>query len=383
MAPQDFRLRFTGAIPCLKTLRDGQTRNGDEMAARTLCLAIVLALAACTEGYVKFPVTREAQQELPANVEIIRLDETNIASFARPARPSQVTALPQSGVWDYRVGVGDILNIIVFDHPELTLPAGPGRSAEESGFRVQADGTFFYPFVGQVEAQGRAPEDIREDLRTRLAEFIPEPQVEVRVAAFNSQSVVVTGEVKAPNKQPLTTVPLTLIEAVNAAGGLTEDADTRYVVVQRGARRHEVDLRGFLADGIVRNNPVLRPGDVVNVPRRRTEEAYLLGQIGKPAAVDLSIEPVTLTQAVTRQGGLDELRADARGVFVFRGNGGKMTVFQLDTTSPAGLLMGTRFVLQAQDVVYVTRSPLQRWNDTISRLLPTVQAVDNFDDIGR
>ncbi|MBC7156747.1 MAG: SLBB domain-containing protein, partial [Rhodobacteraceae bacterium] len=211
----------------------------------------------------------------------------------------------------------------------------------------------------------------------------PEPQVEVRVAAFNSQSVVVTGEVKAPNKQPLTTVPLTLIEAVNAAGGLTEDADTRYVVVQRGARRHEVDLRGFLADGIVRNNPVLRPGDVVNVPRRRTEEAYLLGQIGKPAAVDLSIEPVTLTQAVTRQGGLDELRADARGVFVFRGNGGKMTVFQLDTTSPAGLLMGTRFVLQAQDVVYVTRSPLQRWNDTISRLLPTVQAVDNFDDIGR
>jgi len=353
------------------------------MAARTLCLAIVLALAACTEGYVKFPVTREAQQELPANVEIIRLDETNIASFARPARPSQVTALPQSGVWDYRVGVGDILNIIVFDHPELTLPAGPGRSAEESGFRVQADGTFFYPFVGQVEAQGRAPEDIREDLRTRLAEFIPEPQVEVRVAAFNSQSVVVTGEVKAPNKQPLTTVPLTLIEAVNAAGGLTEDADTRYVVVQRGARRHEVDLRGFLADGIVRNNPVLRPGDVVNVPRRRTEEAYLLGQIGKPAAVDLSIEPVTLTQAVTRQGGLDELRADARGVFVFRGNGGKMTVFQLDTTSPAGLLMGTRFVLQAQDVVYVTRSPLQRWNDTISRLLPTVQAVDNFDDIGR
>lgn len=353
------------------------------MAARMLCLLSVLALAGCTEGYVDFPVTRDSQQGLPANVEIVRLDETNIDSFTRPARPSQVTALPQAGVWNYRVGVGDILNIIVFDHPELTLPAGPGRSAEDSGFRVQADGSFFYPFVGQVAAQGRAPEDIREDLRERLAEFIPAPQVEVRVAAFHSQSVVVTGEVRAPNKQPLTTVPLSLIEAVNAAGGLTEAADTRHVTVQRGAGRYEVDLRGFLADGIVRNNPLLRPGDVVNVPRRMTEEAYLLGQIEHPAAVDLSLEPVTLTQAVTRQGGLDELRADARGVFVFRASGGRMRVFQLDTTSPAGLLMGTRFVLQPQDVVYVTRSPLQRWNDTISRLLPSVQAVDEFDDIGR
>lgn len=353
------------------------------MAARMLWLAAVLALAGCTEGYVKFPVTRDQQQTLPENVDIVRLDAANISTFARPARQSQVTALPRDGVWDYRVGVGDILNIIVFDHPELTLAAGPGRSAEESGFRVQADGSFFYPFVGQVQARGRAPEDIRADLRTRLAEFIPEPQIEVRVAAFNSQSVVVTGAVNAPNKQPLTTVPLTLIEAVNAAGGLTEAADTRYVTVLRGGRRHEVDLRGFLADGIERNNPLLRPGDVVNVPHRMTEEAYLLGQIAQPAAIDLSLEPVTLTQAVTRQGGLDELRADARGVFVFRANGTRMSVFQLDTTSPAGLLMGTRFVLQPQDVVYVTRSPLQRWNDTISRLLPTVQAVDRFDNIGR
>ncbi len=96
-------------------------------------------------------------------------------------------------------------------------------------------------------------------------------------------------------------------------------------------------MQGFLRAGITQNNPVLRNGDVVNVPRRRAEEAYLLGE-------------------VTR-------------------------IFQLDTSTPTGLLLGTRFVLEPGDVVYVVRSPLQRWNDTISRLLPTVQAISVADDL--
>ena len=91
---------------------------------------------------------------------------------------------------------------------------------------------------------------------------------------------------------------------------------------------------------------------------------------------------MTLTQALTRQGGVDGLRADARGVFVFRSVGAQMMVFQLETASPVGLLLGTRFVLEAGDVVYVSRSPLQRWNDTISRLLPTVQATAAANSIG-
>jgi polysaccharide export outer membrane protein len=56
-------------------------------------------------------------------------------------------------------------------------------------------------------------------------------------------------------------------------------------------------------------------------------------------------------------------------------------VFQLDTSSPTGLLLGTRFVLEPGDVVYVLRSRLQRWNDTIVRLLPTVQAIDTTNSV--
>jgi polysaccharide export outer membrane protein len=127
--------------------------------------------------------------------------------------------------------------------------------------------------------------------------------------------------------------------------------------------------------GLTQNNPILRNGDVVNVPRRRAEEAYLLGEIGRTTTIDLSIEPVTLTQAITRAGGPVLPRADARGILVFRNHGDNVRVFQLDVSNPTGLLLGTLFVLEPGDVVYVLRSALQRWNDTIARIIPTVNAI--------
>ncbi|MBQ1203696.1 MAG: polysaccharide biosynthesis/export family protein [Loktanella sp.] len=338
-------------------------------------------LAACSDGYLEFPANAAETADFGPNVEVIILDNTNINAFSTPVRGFLPSALAVGGNWTYQVGPGDILSVIVFDHPELTLPAGPQRSAAESGFQIASDGTFIYPYIGSVNAAGRSIGEIRNDVAARLANFIPDPQVEVRVAAFNSQAVVVSGAVAAPNRQPLTAVRLTLIEAINAAGGFTSEADPRVVTLQRGGRLHTIDVQGFLEGGLTQNNPILRNGDVVNVPLRRAEEAYLLGEVSRPDVVDLSREPITLTQAITRRGGLDQPRADARGVLVFRANGDLTRVFVLDTTTPEGLILGTRFVLEPRDIVYILRAPLQRWNDTISRLLPTVQAARTVDTL--
>ncbi|TQM94863.1 polysaccharide biosynthesis/export family protein [Roseinatronobacter monicus] len=356
----------------------------DALSKKTPALCaflILLALSACSDGYVQFPTSPEGQRALGDDVEVIVLSAENIGDFTSPSRQHQATLLPGGRNWTYAVGAGDILSVIVFDHPELTLPAGPQRSAAESGFQVAGDGTITYPYIGAVRATGRSVGQIRSDISQRLANFIPNPQVEVRIAAYNSQAIVVSGEVATPNRQPLTSVGTSLIEAINAGGGFTEFADPRSVTVQRGGRIYHVDVQGFLEGGMTQNNPVLRTGDVVNVPRRRAEEAYLLGEVARPDVMDLSREPITLTQALTRRGGLQTPRANARGVLVFRAHGNDMTrVFQLDTSSPSGLLLGTRFVLEPGDVVYVLRSALQRWNDTIVRLLPTVQAARSVED---
>lgn len=324
---------------------------------------------------------REEVEVMATNVTIIPLNANNIAQYSTPRKLSGGRGTIPSGHWDYRVGVGDTLDIVVWDHPELTMPSSGAPSPEESGQRVQADGSFFYPYVGQVEAKGKTPAEIRDDLAVKLVKFIPDPQVEVRVASYKSQAVSVTGEVTKPARQALTDVPLTLLDAINSAGGLTELADPRKVTIQRGGDSYVVDLQAFLEDGVRDNNPLLRNGDVISVARVDLQEAYLLGQIVEPATIDLTHENVSLTQAVTRLGGLREDQADARGIFVFRDTPNGITVYQLDATDPTAFLIGTRFVVLPQDVIYITTAPLYRWNRTISSLLPTLTTVRAVDTL--
>lgn len=350
-------------------------------------MAAVFGLAACDLTKTDFPVrTTSAQaevEELATNVAIIRLTADNIDAFnQKRALGGHAATLADGGGWDYRIGAGDILDIVVWDHPDLTMPAGDRRTPKESGLRVQSDGRFFYPHVGQMQARGRTPEQVRAELTQKLGAYIPNPQIEVRVVGYNSQAVAVTGEVSSPNRQNLTDVPLTLLDALDAAGGLTPEADARAVMVRRGGRSHQVNLQAFLETGLQGHNPMLRGGDVVSVPRRALEEAYLLGQVVKPSTVDLTRENVTLTQAVTRVGGLKEDQADARGIFVFRDAPQGVTVYQLDASNPVAYLIGARFVIHPQDVIYVTSSPMHRWNRLISSLLPTLTSARTAGQIG-
>lgn len=348
-------------------------------------LAASLGLCACDVTKTDFPVRTEAVraevEEMSTNVIVVKLTADNIDAFNTPRDLSGNRASLSSGGWNYRVGVGDVLDITVWDHPELNPDVSQGRSVEQAGQRVQADGTFFYPYVGQVPARGLTPEVIRDDLARRLAEYIPDPQVEVRVAGYKSQSVSVTGEVKNPSRQPLTDVPLTLLDAIDAAGGLAEEADPRAVTIRRGGRSHQVDMKAFLEQGVGTNNPVLQNGDVVSVGRLELQEAYLLGQIVKPQTIDLTRDNITLTQAITRVGGLREDQADARGIFVFRDEPMGITVYQLDASNPTAYLIGSKFVILPQDVIYVTSAPIYRWNRLISSLLPTITVVDKTGDI--
>ena len=346
-----------------------------------LALPLTLALlVGCTDAAMRFPVTPEAQKSLPADLSVVRLEATNVAAFShRQDSAHSATSLPPYSPGEYRIGPGDVISIFVFDHPELAIPNG--KDSVSTGYLVNADGTLTFPFIGEVTATGKTVAELRADLTQRIGEFFPNPQVDVRIQQFNSQRVVIGGAVQKPVTKFIGTLPLTLLEAINEAGGLAEDADPRAITVRRGGGSYRVDRDAFLIGGMAANNPYLRADDVVSVPRRQLREAYLLGEVVEPATVDLSKDKITLTQALAKQGGLDEVRADARGIFVFRyGTDGAMTVYQLDTSSPTALLIGTRFVLWAGDVVYVTKSPMQSWNDTISSILPSVTLAKTARD---
>ena len=350
-------------------------------------MVFTVLLVGCAEvSRTDFPTdSADQNSQLPDNVNIILLDAENISSLgSHPASPQYATRLPTArSSWQYNIGVGDILSITVWDHPELTLPAGPQRSQLESGSTVNENGNIFYPYLGQVHVAGRLVGDVQRELTVRLEEYIPDPQIEVKIAAYNAHKVVITGAVAAPQSLPITNIPLTLLEAVNAAGGMSEIADSERVSIRRSGSNNLVNLKSFLESGQASSNPILRGGDIVNIPLAQTRRTYILGKINTPGVVEIGHEGLSLTEALAQQGGLDEARADASGIFVFRNRDEGIDVYQLDATTPLAFVLATKFSLRSEDVVYIVADPAAQWNEIIGQLIPTIGAVRQTQLIGQ
>lgn len=330
----------------------------------------------------------DAQSEaldLEEQVEIYHITPGLIQNMRRqPETPPSRNLGLESALesYDYVVNAGDILNITVWDHPELTIPAGSMRTPTEAGNWVHSDGTIFYPYVGKVKVAGLKVTEIRDILRERLAEYIESPQVDVTVAGFRSKRVYVTGEVKAPGTQSITNVPLTLLEAVSQAGGLTEMADWTNVTLTRGDETRQFSLRDLFQKGDISENIVLRPNDIVHVARNDAAKVFVLGEVLDPTSINFGRSDITLADALTDAGGFAQATADASGVFVVRraaeGSGKVADVYQLNARNATALVLADQFMLQPRDIVYVTAAPIARWNRLIAQIVPTAQAIYFF-----
>ncbi len=315
-------------------------------------------------------------QPITAELIVTEAKQRDQAWDARETLPALNPAQPPP---EYRVGAGDIVNVTVWDHPELTAPAGTQtQNLAFDGQLVDSDGYMYYPFVGRFHAAGMTAAQLGAYLTDHLKAYIQAPQVAVRVVSYQSDRVEVTGEVVKPGTITLDNTAKGVLQAIDAAGGLTANASRRRAILMRGGKRHVIDLSGLLSGNRVVPNPVLQAGDSIHIPDNSGDEVFLLGAVATQQPVIMRQNQLTLLQALTTAGGLEKARANDSAVFVFRmaaTPGTPADVYTLDLSKATSVFLAGHFELEPRDVVYVAATAFARYNDVINQILPTVSTI--------
>ncbi len=334
------------------------------------------------------PITAQLIIDLEKDINTRSLGVDNVANhyFDYRIGSNTVKQTPETESYtQYRIGPRDILSITVWEHPELTIPAGEFRSAEMAGNVVGEDGTIFYPYAGVVKVAGLTVEAARDELTQRLSKYLKNLQLDVRVASYRSQRVYVVGEVATPGIQAVKDIPLSVVEAINNSGGAKPDADLRNITLTREGKTYSINLLSLYEGGNVSQNVLLKGGDILNIPDSQFNKIFVLGETltgtytGRSRSVIMNKGRMTLTEALSEGGGVNQDTSDPSRIFVFRGGLGKPQIYILDAKSPDMLLLADRFPLEPRDVIYVDRAEGIRWNQIIAQIQPTVSLLNSLD----
>ena len=344
-------------------------------------------------GMQVIPVTNQTAQYLASNE-----PSGSLASQIGDANPVGTV-----------VGVGDIVEVTIWEAPPAVLFAA-GAVSTRIGEDIQGSrpgvlpdlmvgpsGSLTIPFAGQVPAAGRTLRQIEQTIVSRLRGKANEPQAIARITRNATANVSVVGEVSQAGRVPLTPKGERLLDVIASAGGTRQPVDRVAVQVTRGERSVIMPLRAVVEDP--RHNIVLQKDDVVTV-LFQPNSLTVLGAAGKNEEIRFEQNGLTLSQALGRIGGLQDMRADPKGVFVFRWEPAQRirplvgqaalpdsptvpVIYQVDLRNPETYFASQRFAMRDGDVMFVSNSPaaeFQRFVNIIAgSVLPGLSVINTVN----
>lgn len=306
--------------------------------------------------------------------------------------PSFANALGGARPVGTSVETGDAIEVTIWEAPPATLFGGPtadtrigtpistARPTVLPELLVGPEGTISVPFAGAVPARGRTLREIEEDIVRRLHGRANAPQAQARLARNLSSTVTVVGEVNQSAQVPLTPKGERLLDVLARVGGVKSPVNLTTIQVTRSGQSFRMPLTAIINNGD--NNVVLARDDVVTA-LFQPDSFTVLGAAGRNDEIRFEAFGITLAQALGRIGGLQDGRANPRGVFLFRwadrsdpANLRDPVIYSFDLKDPAVYFMTQQMWMENGDVVYITNSPvaeLQRFVGIISQtILPVV-----------
>jgi len=252
----------------------------------------------------------------------------------------------QQEEFEYRISAYDVLEISVYQEPDLTKTV-----------KVSANGEISFPLLGTIFVSGLTPKELEKKITDLLQQdYLVNPQVSVNVKEYPKFSVL--GEVKTPGTYELKR-KLTVVEAIALAGGFTEKANTTEINIIR-TEKNEKKAIPISIDSILKNeNEIqdiyLKPADVIVVKEKTYSKISVLGQVRSPGTYELK-KAITAVEAIALAGGLTSV-ADANGTYVIRTENNNRKIIRV----PVGSILKGRdkskdITLLPGDIVFVPES---------------------------
>lgn len=341
-----------------------------------------------------------ASGQAPVAIKVIQVaaDAAFQLPAARPA-PAFSDVLAGASPVGTTVDVGDALEITIWEAPPATLFGG-GMADTRVGTAISTarpttlpetlvgpDGTISVPFAGLVTARGRTLRDIETDIVRRLQGKANAPQVLVRLARNATATVTVVGEVGQSARLPLTPRGERLLDALAQVGGVKPPVNLTTIQVTRNGQSFRMPLSAVIERS--ENNVVLAKDDVVTA-LFQPYSFTVLGAAGRNDEIRFEAFGITLSQALGRIGGLQDGRANPRGVFLFRWQDrsdparlANPVIYSFDLKDPSVYFLAQQFRMEDGDLIYITNSPvaeLQRFVGIVSQtILPAATAITVVD----
>ncbi len=277
----------------------------------------------------------------------------------------------------YKLGSFDIVQVTVWEHPELTMPLGPYRSDNAVGQLIGGDGAMFYPYAGQIPVAGKTVAELRLTILESLSKILNNPQIDVRLIKSQSQKTYIQGSVQRAGVVPLSDVPTSLLDAINQCGGVNELGDMSRVELTRDGEMTPINLLATYPPKAGPSDIMLKDNDVIRVAGQDEAKIYVMGEVTKQQALPLIKGKMTLSQALAEVGGLQVNTAKSQGIYVIRMDATPDTinVYHLNSQNPLALVFGDQFQLKPNDIIFVDATGLARWNRVVSQILPTAQLL--------
>jgi polysaccharide biosynthesis/export protein len=279
------------------------------------------------------------------------------------------------------IGIGDTITVTIWEAAAgglfgsaVTTGVSPGsRSVTIPDQVVARDGAISVPFADRIPVAGKSPLEVQHIIEQRLAEKAIEPQVLVVITKSVTYAATVSGEVVSGARVPLSADGDHLLDLIALAGGAKSPVYETFVRLSRNGVTATIPMEQLVSDPA--ENIYAWPGDVVTLVRI-PQTFSVFGATGQNTQVSFNAEKVTLAEALAKAGGLQDLRADPAGVFLFRfeppgvigalkalplptGPGGSSpVVYRLDLSDANSYFFAQRFPVEDKDIIYVANARL-------------------------